>query len=64
MEICDRWDIGKGFSDVSSLNNQTFCNHRGWDFEIYARLGKGDSNGHNCGQNIRHGIISASAIRN
>ena len=60
--IFDRWEIGQGFSDGSSLNNQKFRDHRGWEIVIYGILGKGDSNGQNFGQKIRHGIISDSAI--
>ena len=42
MGYCDVWDIWEGLSDRSSLNNQHFCDHRGLDFLIYGRLGKGD----------------------
>ena len=56
------WGIGKGFSDGSSLNNQKFCDHRGWDFVIYGILGNSDSNGQNCGWKIGRCVISASDV--
>ena len=34
MVFCERWDIGKVFSDGSSLENQQFFDSRGWDFVI------------------------------
>ena len=42
MVFCDVWDIGKVFSDRISLNNQQFCDNRGWGFMIYGRSCKGD----------------------
>ena len=27
----DRWEIGRGFCDIISLNNKEICDNKGWD---------------------------------